>query len=697
MATCQSCGAAIESDYRFCRGCGASLAPAPQGQLPPNPQGIQLDKSSQAPQSAEKAQPEISQPEIPRDAASQHAEPPTSSQPPKVQANTPAASQPATVQANAPAQPATIQPAPPASNGRPPAGTRGISRRNVLLLAAVVLLAGILYGAYEFGAYWTSKERLIDNFETALQDQDGKALAGLLASDDEKLVINEETISGYMKFMKENSTYVNKTIRALTKESFLLEDDWAAEGDENEVIHLRKSGKFLFYDQYELVVSPVFITISTNYKDAALTINGKEVAKSDKPDYSQRFGPYFPGIYKLEAKLKTDFVALEKQEEAIVMTAGEEFSASLYLDGQEVSFDTNTNGVSDLKGKLLINGKDTGINPFETQTFGPVTTDGAMKLAIEAEYPWGTMKTAEIPINGSHVEINLAENSPIQDEIVDAVVKYNKEELEAFTSGEVQKITQGTDNIKSSLQERIDYEKQQQSSYTGKYTGASIDMESFALTYDEGKWKVSVLTIAKYMSAYYYTADVVPDLGEDGQGRYFVLIYDEASKKWQVDVIQTFYDGYDMSDNMKEIEEKDPALFTSAWKPTVSAASSEISQLTIENFMVDYLSTSVRAINERNFDIVAPLMDPAGPVYNESYEYINYLETKGITEELVHASVDDVQAMEDSQSYKVTTSETYNISYSDGSVKTKSYKSVFQLVVIDSELRTYKLISTKEQ
>lgn len=670
MATCQSCGAIVESDYRFCRGCGASVPQQPQipqeQQAPVQQQGIQLEKSRQPAQPQEAA------------GASQTLPP-----------SMPAASQPV-IPPHAPA------PSAGGNEGRPASGPRGLSRRTIILAAAAVLLAGILYGAYEFGAYWTSKERLIDGFEAALEDQDAKALAALLHSEDEKLVIDEETIGSYMKFMGSHKDFAKETVRTLTKQSFLLEEDWEETAENESAVSLRKAGKFLFYDRYELVIAPVYLTLSTNYKDVALTINGKEVAKTDKPDYERRFGPYLPGTYKLGAKLKTEFVELEKQEEAVLMVADEEYSASLHLDGQEITYDTGTDGISGMKGKLLINGKDTGINPFETKTFGPVTTDGAMKLAIEAEYPWGAMKTDDIPINGSHLEINLAKSSPIQSDILDAVVKYNKEELEAFTSGDVNRIKQGTDNIKASLQERIDYEKRQQGFYTGKYTGASIDMESFGLFYDEGKWKSSILTIAHYESAYSYTANETPELGKDGQGRYFVLIYDEAAKQWQVDFIQIFYEGYEMSDNMKEIEEKDPPLFTSDWMTAAGGTGSEMSRAAIENFMGDYLAASVQAINERNFDIVAPLMDPAGPAYNESYEYINYLETKGITEELVSASVDDVEAI-DSQNYKVTTSETYNIAYSDGSVKTRSFISVFQLAVIDNELRTYKLISTKEQ
>ncbi|MFC5530946.1 TcaA NTF2-like domain-containing protein [Cohnella yongneupensis] len=127
--------------------------------------------------------------------------------------------------------------------------------------------------------------------------------------------------------------------------------------------------------------------------------------------------------------------------------------------------------------------------------------------------------------------------------------------------------------------------------------------------------------------------------------------------------------------------------------PTVSDG--EIDFDAIQSFMQLYSSTSVDAINNRDFGIVEGLIDPSGPAYKESAAYIDHLKDLGITEQLVSMNVDSFERVDDT-TYTANTTETYDITNSDGVTKRRYFQSTFKLTVIDGQLRAHTLIDTKE-
>ncbi|MDI5788763.1 hypothetical protein PO124_11155 [Bacillus licheniformis] len=50
-------------------------------------------------------------------------------------------------------------------------------------------------------------------------------------------------------------------------------------------------------------------------------------------------------------------------------------------------------GYENLKGTLWINDQEMKINPFKGTEFGPVLTDGSMSAQVEAQFPWGKLKS----------------------------------------------------------------------------------------------------------------------------------------------------------------------------------------------------------------------------------------------------------------------------------------------------------------
>ena len=297
-------------------------------------------------------------------------------------------------------------------------------------IIAGVTAAVLLFGAYKIGESLLSKERLINNFEEALIAQDAKAVAELLHSEDKQLEINKDSIKAFMKYYKENPDEIKMTIKSLQDQSKRIDvqqssdyhDPYLEYDNYDDMVNLDQEGKFLFYDKYQLKVESVYLKVRTNYKGTELLINNKKVGTTERTDSEKKFGPYVPGIHDIEAKLKTDYVDLVV-DESVMAFGGERPSVDLYLDGQNIYFESSLGEEADLKGKLYINDKDVGLDPFQNNKFGPVLTDGSMKFAVEAELPWGTIKTNEKEIDSDNVEINLGSHDGTQKIIMDTVVQ----------------------------------------------------------------------------------------------------------------------------------------------------------------------------------------------------------------------------------------------------------------------------------
>ena len=428
-------------------------------------------------------------------------------------------------------------------------------------VAAVVLLLG----AYKIGQSLLSKERLINNFEEALIEEDEKKVAKLLHSSDKKLEINKDTIKPFMKYYKENPDEIQETVESLKEQAAEMDgqqdtknvyDFFSSTPDG--MVDLQQDGKFLFYEKYQLMIDPAYLILSTNYKDTELYINSKKVDKADQANFEKTYGPYVPGVHNVEAKLKSDFVDLVA-EKTVTAQGEDEQMVNLYLEGENLYLNTSIDSEDiELNGKLYINGKDVGINPFKVEEFGPVLTDGSMKIAVEAELPWGTIKTKEKEINSKYIEVNLSEHEETQTKIMNTIVENTRESLIAIANRDNSKMTMATDELKESIQEEVDEAKEYEELFKGKYIGSTFNLDSFNISYEEEEWVATVEVLVKGQGEYYYK-DETPELEDESEAYEVELVYDTKAKKWLVDSMDYMY--FFDDENVKEITEESPKMY----------------------------------------------------------------------------------------------------------------------------------------
>ena len=114
----------------------------------------------------------------------------------------------------------------------------------------------------------------------------------------------------------------------------------------------------------------------------------------------------------------------------------------------------------------------------------------------------------------------------------------------------------------------------------------------------------------------------------------------------------------------------------------------------LESVMQSYNSLSVKAINENDFSLVSDLIVSGSPREKEQKDYLDYLNSEGITEDHISTTLDSFKSIDDT-TVEVTTKETFDIHYPDKDSAEKTFTTVSQLKLVDGEWLMYKLISTK--
>ncbi|MEH7574152.1 zinc ribbon domain-containing protein, partial [Cytobacillus firmus] len=565
-----------------------------------------------------------------------------------------------------------------------PVKTKPMDKKTKRIIAAAGVALVVLFGGYKTGEALTSQDRLIDKFEKALLEKDEKAISKLLTSNDKKLDINEKSVKGFVNYIEKNPDQIADIIQDLEKQAKLMEQKDGLKQNElqamaedlftDNIVNLEKDGKTLLYDKYEINIPSVYLNLSTNYQDTDLYVNGKKVGKSSSPDFEKTYGPYLPGIYKVEAKLKTDFVELTKEEDIFLSGWDNKESMDIYLDGEDVTVYYNGDETSELKGKLYINGEDVGVNPFKNPTFGPVLTDGSMTLEVEAELPWGKIKTEKMSIDSSEIQINLANDEKFQKNLMETIVTSAKERLEVYTSGDIDKYATATADEKERMQEEIDEAKEYDVSFKGKYLSSTFDLNSFSVFPEEGKWKARLAVNEKYHSDEYYAGDT-PELEDSTTPWEYNLVYDTKAEKWLVDSRSSSWSFND--EQVKEIKEEKPKEYATKWAKTAAASASsnddsEDSSEEVSSLMENYLNQLISAINNGQFELVSPYLMADSHLYKDQKGLVGRLSEKGTTEEILDYKVSDF-THEGDTTY-IHTWEKIKINYSDGTSETKEYK-----------------------
>lgn len=437
--------------------------------------------------------------------------------------------------------------------------SKNVKKKNILIFSGLGLVV-LLIAGYVILNKMNSPSHLVKEFEEAINEEDSESLASILTTEEKELEINKDTMDAFIKLYSSKSSDLRNMINQLEAQA-----DGHGSGYSMYPVELVKDGKkFLLFDNYKLNLLPVYINVSTTYADTDILVNGEKIATADEEYFSDEVGPITPGVHTVKAVYDTGFFHLDKETEVEASDPGIASLVDLHLEGDNVSFDLSTNRYDQLSSvKLYINGKETDYDLTEESRIGPLLTDGTMNASFEADFPWGTMKTEEVPIDDSYIQFNFGESEEFRQDIMDLIITFNEEFIEAYTTADAGAFTSTTIPLQEAILEEVDFNKEQDIVYKGAFHGVDFYLDSFELkkSYDDF-WEVNVDTITYFEEDMYLVGDN-DNLQQTEEEIRYEVIFNPQSKEWVI--ADLGYAGSMDEDRMERYKVDDPVTHTSEW------------------------------------------------------------------------------------------------------------------------------------
>lgn len=394
-----------------------------------------------------------------------------------------------------------------------------MTKKSKLLIGSGLLLVLLVAGAYFLGSYLTDEARLIARFERSANHDNSEKLYELLSAANEDIKFDQKTADGMIAYFKSHSEAAAQIAEELKRQSEQLrsgEREVFADEEDTAFIYLHKKNRkrWLLYDDYELKVKRYMIPVQSNFKGAKIVVDGKEMVVANGDETLIEVGPFLPGEYSVEAVYEGEYTTLADEEKvSLFPLSGYNDTVELILEGDYVNVNSNNKSAH-----IYINGEDIGLIVEDGQKIGPISVDGSSKMHLEAEFPWGTMVSDELPIDSNELKFII---EGLDDKVKDAIMSSTHEFMDTWTKS-LQSMDPNTllrahpDRIED-LTNYIESMKVNGQRYMGTLNKMTFDLDSFILSaLEDGGYSAQVKAQVDYSEITYYKLDNLNPVPIDG-------------------------------------------------------------------------------------------------------------------------------------------------------------------------------------
>lgn len=280
-----------------------------------------------------------------------------------------------------------------------------ISKNAKYGIIAIVLAFIVSFSLFKLGKSLTNPTRLVNKLEKALAANNKKAVAQLVKI--EGIKVDDKNIEPFIKYLNEDNHSKLRILEDLRQQAKNIEikgNVALLETNKKGNMYIDKVGsKFIFFPNYKIRLKPAFFVVNVHVKDATVTLNGKELAKSDSDNYKKEFGPYVPGVYNFAATYKGKYANIDDKVYMNTFTEYDTIIEENKFDVQlldELLFVKFTSDYED--AELYVNGQATGVKIKDASNFGPLS--------------YGTKIYAKTTIDGKEVK---SDEYTIQQDTID--------------------------------------------------------------------------------------------------------------------------------------------------------------------------------------------------------------------------------------------------------------------------------------
>ncbi|MCM3111887.1 zinc ribbon domain-containing protein [Lederbergia lenta] len=550
------------------------------------------------------------------------------------------------------------------------------------LITSIIAAILILFSAfYMWGNSYASPEKTAKRFVTAIKDRD-KAKLQKTAINSNGSFISKAEATALLTLANKEIKYINEQLHSIAPAEF---------SSDEHLFRIVENGKFLgLFKRHSIALKSQYIDLDLPFEDIDITMNGKEFPIRESEELRVVYGPMAPGIYELESKFSGEYTEVNAKEKVHVVNEYDEWvTHEVDLEADYVTLELfNEKNTPITNASIEINGKNIKFNKdLRIEKLGPLALDGSVAIIPMVETQWGKVKSDSVKMTDSYHEIYPETvNEKLTDELADVILKYGEEYVQAHAAYDVKKFTTATHELKEIFKSNFSSYKDYQDLFSGKLE--SIDLNFDDLSFDEDAKKPTVIVPANFhFLADFHDADEEADLEDRIDYCEVELQYDTKTKAWLVHDsadVGSWYNDFEPTKTMKGSQK----LYSATITPIT------ITDEDIASFMLMYNEKSVDSINARDFSIVEDYIVPGAPRAKEQDDYIDYLETKGITEELLSTTVESSKKIDDN-TWEVVTIEKFTIITPDSS-KDRSYRTKSKIKNMNGSLKLYELMETKE-
>lgn len=383
-----------------------------------------------------------------------------------------------------------------------------------IIIAFIILLLLGSAGFYGYGSYVTSKQYVANKIEKAITEKDTNKLLEYMKFSDGGLTIDESNVKAVLNLINSSASYKTNLIENLK------------EGKSFECFSMVDNGKkLLLFKNYVMEVEPQFINVSANYENVDVKLDGKSVGKTLKDGKIKKFGPFAPGIYKLELVMTNEFGTSTVKETAELKDGEFSYYGDFQLKTAYAYFDIDKMKVS-VDGKALERELTRDNNEI-----GPFPADSAAKLAFFKQYPWGKLQSREYTLdemynNGYITEFDMR-NSEFRTSVLPTLKPFIESYYVAKSTLDAEKFVNASENCKNEFKNSLFFATQANYSLVKAYL--NVD-EVYVRTDSSGRDIFEIYVAADYKYE-----------GYDYKGSFTLDMYfDDAQGKWVVDNFSTY-------------------------------------------------------------------------------------------------------------------------------------------------------------
>lgn len=345
-----------------------------------------------------------------------------------------------------------------------------IKKYSVIIISVLLLLILLCLG-YLVGNINKGRDKVINNLEMALKDDDVNKLRNVVRVNNKK--VSSEELKPLMDYFSNNISKIENTIRSLKTT------------DSSNEFTLEKT-KGLFKDKYKININLVNLTITSNFNEGEFTLNN-----TNKLIDGDTFSDIIPGSYTIKGVLQSEYGDIVDTKDIVISENKKEtftFNA------------ININVESDYEeAEIFINDVNTGYKVLDNKEIGPIISDGSVNVHLEKDFPWGRINSGNVAIKDiNKLKINIDMNNEELQTSLNIIVKsFYESVFNSLNEEDKDLISDATEETKNKIYTIIEKEY---FILKNKYTisNINIDNDKSEFSYSNGMYKANIVVNLDY-------------------------------------------------------------------------------------------------------------------------------------------------------------------------------------------------------